>query len=147
MKFYIFLRMYGTYIPNQKFDLMNILGFHVITKIWKLSILKTSRTVILHHDNSEKLSINWQKKKNWPKNNQVIYSILFQINLLIFQHPNRFFLFLRFFFKFWKMNETSWIFLINFLTASDKDLSICRHGRSLLLAVKELKKIFRQFIG
>ena len=51
-----FLRMYGMYIPNQKFDFIRISVFAIQQKSGKKSLIsKMSRTFILHNINAEKL--------------------------------------------------------------------------------------------
>ena len=65
-------RMYGTYIPNKKFDSTRISVLCDIKKIWKkLPTLKMSRKFILHNNNAE--VIKKLQKNNCLINNQVTF--------------------------------------------------------------------------
>ena len=56
------LRMYGTYIPHQKFDLIKNSVLRDVTKIRKKSsVLKISKTFILYYNNIEQLLRNRRK--------------------------------------------------------------------------------------
>ena len=57
------LRIDGTYIPKQKFDLIRISVLHDVTIIWKKShISNMSKKIIFHNNIAKKLLTNWSKK-------------------------------------------------------------------------------------
>ena len=70
-------RILYVYTPSQKFNTIRILELLDIIKIWKKStILKMSKTFILHNNKAEKLLSNRQKN-NCPIKNQVTYTFFF----------------------------------------------------------------------
>ena len=96
--------MLYVYNPSHKFNMIRILVLRGITKIWKKStVVKKSKKYILHNNNAEKWSKNWQKKNNCPKNNQVTYPCFISNGFINFSELIRIF---QFFLRFWKMNVT-----------------------------------------
>ena len=107
--------LYGTYIPNQKYDPIRISVVCDITKIWwKPPISKILRIFTLHNNNAEKLLTN--RYKNYCLiNNQVTDPFCISNEVIDFSESIFFFIFtilqfLQFFlrswkYRFWKKNR------------------------------------------
>ena len=101
------LRMLYVYPPSQKFSTIRTSVLRDIIKIFKKStILKISKTYILHNNNDQKLLNNWKWIKNCPISNQVN---LFFISNKFIDFSESIWIFWIFFYgfkNFWKLNVT-----------------------------------------
>ena len=117
-------RMYGTYIPNKKFDSTRISVLCDIKKIWKkLPTLKMSRKFILHNNNVE--VIKKLQKNNCLINNQVTFPFFISNESIDF---SEFIWILQFFSLLWKYSFctiTCKILVCN-MVSCDKNISKIR---------------------